>query len=87
MSEKYDFEELDFAVRKMAVMSQFEHDQEKYQNLAKGEWILDVEDSNDGTGDVVLTFPDELLMLNGWKEGTVLNFEVVENKIFVKEVK
>lgn len=74
MSQKYEFDELDQAVRKMAVMSQWENDLENYEKT----WTCKVEDAEDGSGDAILTFPDELIMLKGWKEGTVLHMEVEE---------
>jgi hypothetical protein len=74
MTQKYEFEELDQAIRRMAVMSQHENDLENYES----NWICDVADADDGSGDAILTFPDELVMLKGWKEGTVLNIEVEE---------
>lgn len=37
--------------------------------------IIDV---NDGTGDAILQFPDELIAETGWKEGTVLHLRVEE---------
>jgi hypothetical protein len=86
MSTKNDFSELDQAVRRMIVMSRWEKDLENYEKS----WICDVEDANDGTGDAILTFPDELVMLKGWKEGTVLNMEVEErptgNVLIITEV-
>jgi hypothetical protein len=70
--EKYDFTELDQAIKRMAIMSQWENDLENYGKT----WSASIEEVNDGTGDAILTFPDELLMLKGWSEGTVLNMEV-----------
>ena len=35
-------------------------------------------EANDGTGDAILQFPDELIQEKGWKEGTVLNLKVEE---------
>jgi hypothetical protein len=35
-------------------------------------------EANDGTGDGILQFPDELIEETGWKEGTVLNLMVEE---------
>jgi hypothetical protein len=72
MSQKYDFTELDLAIRRMAVMSQWENDLENYEKV----WTCELEDAGDGSGDAILTFPDELIMLKGWKEGTVINMEV-----------
>jgi hypothetical protein len=72
MSQIYEFTELDQAVRRMVVERQWQEDLENYG----GSWMCDVQDADDGTGDAILTFPDELVMLKGWKEGTVLNMEV-----------
>ena len=41
-------------------------------------YIADVLETNDGTGDAILQFPDELIAETGWKEGTVLNLTVEE---------
>jgi len=82
-NDNYDFTELDLAMRKCIVMSRFEHDQEKYENLKNGSWILDVEEAKDGSGDAILTFPDELLILNGWKDGTLLNMEPKDGVITI----
>ena len=41
-------------------------------------YIADILEANDGTGDAILQFPDELIAETGWKEGTVLNLEVEE---------
>ena len=79
--------ELDQVIRKWAVMTQFEHDQERYENLKNNSWICDVEDTDDGTGDAILTFPDELVLLMGWKSGTILDIQNQDGKIIVKEVK
>lgn len=50
-----------------------------------------IEEANDGSGDGILTFPDELLQEKGWKEGTVLNLKVEEtptgNVLIITEVK
>lgn len=54
-------------------------------------YFIDLIDANDGTGDLILQFPDELLAETGWKEGTVLNMRVEEspagNVIVVTEKK
>jgi hypothetical protein len=41
-------------------------------------YIADILEANDGTGDAILQFPDELIAETGWKEGTVLNLTVEE---------
>lgn len=40
----------------------------------------DILETNDGTGDCILQFPDEVIVETGWKEGTVLNLEVRETE-------
>ena len=42
-------------------------------------YIADVIEANDGTGDQILQFPQELVDEMGWKEGTVLNLQVEES--------
>ena len=40
----------------------------------------------DENGDLLLPFPDELLNDMGWKEGTVLNWEINDNgQVIIKE--
>jgi hypothetical protein len=41
-------------------------------------WVTHLIDPEDGSGDLILQFPDELLNEKGWKEGTVLNLKVEE---------
>jgi len=54
-------------------------------------FYADLIDVDDGTGDQILQFPDELLAETGWKEGTVLNMRVEStptgNVIIVTEKK
>jgi hypothetical protein len=80
--ENYSWKELDETVRRWAITSQYEKDQEWYQNLKesyeKNSWTTDLIETDDGTGDAFLQFPDELIKLKGWKEGTVLNLAVEE---------
>ena len=44
-------------------------------------------ETNDGTGDAILQFPDELIEETGWKEGTVLNLVVDGDKLIITEKK
>jgi hypothetical protein len=41
-------------------------------------WVTHLIDAEDGSGDLILQFPDELIAEKGWKEGTVLNLKVEE---------
>lgn len=38
--------------------------------------FIELIETNDGTGDAILQFPDELLAETGWKEGTVLDMRL-----------
>lgn len=38
-----------------------------------------IEDANDGSGDGILTFPENFCQHYGWKEGDTLNLEVSES--------
>jgi hypothetical protein len=42
-------------------------------------WTTTIEDAGDGSGDVILTFPDELIAEKGWKEGTEVILQVIDN--------
>jgi len=41
-------------------------------------WIITLEEADDGSGDLVLPFTDEILESAGWKNGDVL--EWIDNK-------
>ena len=47
--------------------------------MHKKSWIAQVTEADDGSGDSILTFPDELLDELGWKEGTELILQVEES--------
>jgi len=40
----------------------------------------------DEDGNLILTFPDELLDSLGWGEGTYLDFDIVGSRIIIREV-
>jgi len=42
------------------------------------QWTVNIEEADDGTGDLVLPLPQELLNLQGWVEGDTL--EWIDNK-------
>lgn len=83
----YEFTELNLGIRRMITISQWQEDLDTFG----GSWTTTLEDTDDGTGDVILTFPDELVMLKGWTEGTILNLGVEEsprgNVLIITEVK
>ena len=41
-------------------------------------WTITVQDAEDGSGDLILPFPEDLLESAGWKEGDTL--EWIDNK-------
>lgn len=46
-----------------------------------------IEDTQDGSGDRILTIPPEISKEFGWKEGTLLNIELENNVIILTEIK
>lgn len=50
-------------------------------------WTTELIETDDGTGDAILQFPDELIAETGWKEGTVLNLLVEDGVLIIKEKK
>ena len=43
--------------------------------------------SEDEEGNLVLTFPDELLEAMGWTEGTVLDINVIGDRLVLQEIR
>ena len=50
-------------------------------------WTAEIIETDDGTGDAILQFPDELIVETGWKEGTVLNLMVEDGVLIITEKK
>lgn len=44
--------------------------------IVKNTWEVTLLDSEDGSGDLILPFPEDLLEKMGWKEGDELNLYV-----------
>ena len=42
--------------------------------------------SEDEEGNLIINFPDELLDAMGWKEGTVLDIDVIADRLIIREV-
>jgi hypothetical protein len=42
--------------------------------MHKTSWTVTVEEADDGSGDIVLPLPPELLETQGWKEGDTLQW-------------
>lgn len=41
----------------------------------KTSWTVTVEEADDGSGDLVMPFPQDFLDQQGWKEGDVLDWK------------
>ena len=46
-------------------------------------YTADIIEANDGTGDLILQFPDELVAEMNWKEGTELNLSLEKDGVIV----
>jgi hypothetical protein len=42
-------------------------------------WTVTLEEAEDGSGDLVMPLPQEMLDLQGWKEGDTLNCKEGDN--------
>ena len=42
-------------------------------------WIIDLEEAKDGSGDLIMPLPQDLLDSSGWKEGDVLDWKDLGN--------
>ena len=50
-------------------------------------WTTELIETDDGTGDAILQFPDDFIAETGWKEGTVLNLLVEDGVLIITEKK
>jgi hypothetical protein len=50
----------------------------RVNNDMKTNWTITVEEADDGSGDLILPFPDDFLEQQGWKEGD--NLEWTDNQ-------
>ena len=46
-------------------------------------YTADILEANDGTGDLILQFPDELIAEMNWKDGTELNLSLKKDGVIV----
>lgn len=46
--------------------------------MSNTSWTIIVEEADDGSGDLVLPFPEDLMQIQGWVEGDTL--EWIDNK-------
>jgi hypothetical protein len=57
------------------------------EKINKNVWTTTVEDTNDGSGDVIVPLPQEMLDSLGWKEGDTVNIEKKDGVIYVDKPK
>ena len=50
-------------------------------------WTAEIIETDDGTGDAILQFPDDFIAQVGWKEGTVLKMTVEDGVLIITEKK
>jgi hypothetical protein len=48
-------------------------------NETRTSWTVTLEEAEDGSGDLVMPLPQDLLDSQGWKEGDTLNWEESDN--------
>jgi hypothetical protein len=53
---------------------------------SKQTWQVTLIDAGDGSGDVILNLPDEMMTLMGWVIGDTLFIEVINNFIKVTKI-
>lgn len=50
-------------------------------------YTAEILETNDGSGDAILQFPDDFIETTGWKEGTELKLTVVGETLIITEKK
>lgn len=50
------------------------------KDFSKKHWTTKLIETDDGSGDAILQFPEELIQEKDWKEGTVLNLRVEQTE-------
>lgn len=48
--------------------------------------IANLRDADDKTGDMILDIPEEILDANDWKEGDILEMEVINGAIHISRI-
>lgn len=49
-------------------------------------YTVTLQDPKDGSDDVILPFPDELIQELGWNEGDLLDFEIIDDYVIIKNM-
>lgn len=57
------------------------------KNTNQTHWEVPLIDAGDGSGDALLLFPPEMLVLMGWIEGDTLSVESIDNTLKISKVK
>ncbi len=51
-----------------------------------GKWEVTLIDTGDGSGDCYIEFPKELLEKIDWREGDVINIEIIDEQLRLTKV-
>ncbi|NCQ51593.1 AbrB/MazE/SpoVT family DNA-binding domain-containing protein [archaeon] len=54
-------------------------------NEKQKSYIVELKEINDGSGDMILELPPEVIEGLGWKMGDTVSYEVRDKSIFVKK--
>lgn len=49
-------------------------------------YTVTLEDAKDGSDDVILPFPNELIEELGWVEGDLLDFDIIGDRVIIKKL-
>lgn len=56
------------------------------KNADQTHWEIQLADAGDGSGDALLLFPPEMMVLMGWSEGDTLTVESIDNTLQISKV-
>lgn len=79
------WERLNSVIRQWAMMTGFEKDLESYEknkNQVEKTYTTQFIEDPKNSENVILPFPDEILEKMNWKEGTVLEYELVDDGFY-----
>lgn len=53
------------------------------KNSINKKFLAETIETNDGSGDLLVILPDEIIKYNDWKEGQAIEMEVKDGKIYL----
>lgn len=70
----------------MVAYSEFDFEIMNLPGSSQKKWELTLMDAGDGSGDGYIRFPIALLAQINWKEGDIINLEVVDDHLLITKV-